>query len=580
MLATIDWAILLAYLALSLGIGLFYSKKASSSNEEFFLSGRTLPWWLIGTSMAATNFAADAPLAIAGIVAEQGIAGVWLKWSYMIAAALAVFLFARLWRRARVITDAEVVELRYSGGPAVALRLLKGVYFGVLLNCFIMGWVMVAMTKIMSATVGWSPFVTLLVFASITVVYTILSGFWGVVVTDFVQYFISLASSILLAIFAVEHVGGMTSLKTQLAERFGSNHSFLNFVPNLSFDESAQQDVGTLSASTFLVYIGMQWWAQKYADGGGKHIQRMSSAKDEENAVLGSLWFAMLTYALQMWPWIVVGVVALVLFPGLEDPESGYPKVMMEVMPPGFLGLALLALVSAFMSTIDTHLNLGASYVVNDIYARFLKPDASQKHYVRVSQLSIVVLVVISCLIAWQIDSIANTWKFVLAFSSGAGLTLIARWIWWRANAWTEIVGMIASGLFATTIKLIWPEIGHGILILVVVAFSTLCWLIATYATAPVDQKTLIAFYERVHPSPLLWGDIPQLASPKVGVQQAGVGGVLLDIMMGIAALMLVCFGVGVAIFQSAIAGALMLFAGGVITLWLVRRVASSRVSD
>jgi Na+/proline symporter len=273
-----------------------------------------------------------------------------------------------------------------------------------------------------------------------------------------------------------------------------------------------------------------------------------------------------------MWPWIVTGVVALVLFPGLEDPESGYPKVMMEVMPPGLLGLALLSLVSAFMSTIDTHLNLGASYVTNDMYARFLKPNAPQTHYVRVSRISIVVLVLISCTIAWQIDSITNTWKFVLAFSSGAGLTLIARWVWWRANAWTEIVGMLSSGIAATAIKLVWPEIDHGILILSVVAISTPCWLIATFATPAVDKETLIAFYEKVHPRTPFWGEIPALSDPEPVAQQA-MGGALLDVILGIAALLLVCFGTGTVILHSVALGMAMLATGAAVTWFLIRRV-------
>ena len=570
MLALIDWIIIAAYIVMALAIGLFYTRRASRSKEDFFLSGRSLPWWLVGTSMAATNFAADTPLAVTGMVARQGVAGVWFLWSSAITATLATFFFARLWRRARVVTDAEIIELRYSGPPARALRLFKGFYFGVIINCFVMAWVMVAMSKIMAATLGWDKLTTLAVFSLITVAYTMLSGFWGVVVTDFVQYFLAALSSVMLAVLSVRHVGGVSMLKERLDAIYGSAEQILSFVPPLSQAELSLKGVGSVSLSTFMTYLLVQWWAQKYADGGGKIIQRMSSARDEKQAVLGTMWFSITNYSLQVWPWIVTAAVTMVVYPGLSDPEAGYPRIMMEILPHGLLGLMVVSLVGAFMSTIDTHLNLGASYMVNDIYERFFRPGASQAHLVAVSRLAMVLLMGISCVVAWQINSIGDAWKFIIAFSSGAGLTFIVRWLWWRPNAWTEFSGMIASGAVATLLKLFRPELDHGQVLLIVVPASTLCWLVATFTTTPVERDVLVAFYGRVQPGTPWWGDIPDQC--ELTGHAGGFGSIVVNFLVGVLCLYLLCFGVGSLAFAHWLRGVAMMAAGGVLLVLLIRR--------
>ncbi|QQR91381.1 MAG: Na+:solute symporter [Myxococcales bacterium] len=569
MLHTVDWFIIVVYLLLSLGIGLFYARKASHSKEDFFLSGRTLPWWLLGTSMAATNFGADAPLAITGLVAKQGIAGVWFNWCYVISWSLAIFFFARLWRRAHVLTDAEIVELRYSGKSAKVLRLFKGFYFGVLINCFVMAWMMVAMAKIMEATVGFPKLWTMLVFSSVAMTYTIMSGFWGVVVTDFFQYIIAIVSSLAFSVLAVNHVGGFPGLKEGLSQHYGSDHQFLNFLPD--FSNTSASELGSLTASTFFVYVLVQWWAQKYSDGGGKHIQRMSSAKNEKHAMLGTLCFATMTYCLQFWPWIVTALVTLVAYPHLLDAEMGYPMLMMDVLPSGVLGLMLVSLIAAFMSTIDTHLNLGASYLVNDMYERFVHPNASQKHYVLVSRLSIVFLLALACVVAWQIDSVAAMWKFVISFTSGAGLTYIIRWLWWRANAWTEISGMIASAIIASYLKIAHPMMDHGSNMLIVTSGSALIWLTVTLLTPPVAQDVLVAFYERVQPETPFWSSIAKISQARY--PSFPFRSMLIQFISGAVGMYAIAFGIGYLLLRNAAVGVLSVLVGVLILYVLVRKV-------
>jgi SSS family solute:Na+ symporter len=569
LLSPLDWSIIIGYLVIVVGIGFVFAKKAQQSKEQFFLSGRSMPWWLLGTSMAATHLSADAPLAITGLIAKEGIAGVWFKWCYLIMWSLGIFFFARLWRRATVITDAELVELRYSGRPARALRLLKGFYFGVLMNCFVMAWCMVAMAKIVAQSVGWNRLVTMSVFSFLALVYTVAGGYWGIVVADFFRFFLALAASLMLAVFAVQHVGGLAALKEKAEALYGPE--IFNFLPEFGAATTTSDDVLSLSGTTFFVYIFLQWWSQKYSDGGGKQIQRMSSAKNERHAMLGTLWFAIATYAVQIWPWIVTGVVSLVMFPHLADAEAGYPMVMMAVLPHGLIGLMLCSLIAAFMAILDTHLNLGASYVVNDIYERFLHPNAPPKHYVRASQLTTVLLLVVSSLIAWQIDSVAGMWKFVITFAAGAGPTFIIRWFWWRANAWTEISGMIASGVIASYLRIMHPELEHATTMMLTASLSAVCWLSTTYLTAPVDEKVLVQFYERVVPATPWWAHIAKKARPTHA--PLDFSGVMWRFATSIVGLYLVCFGLGFCIFRDLFLGIGMLVAGAIILTILVRSI-------
>ncbi|MDH4351652.1 MAG: Na+:solute symporter, partial [Gemmatimonadota bacterium] len=374
-MAVLDWIIVGLYLVFALGVGLVFRRRAGQNITQYFLSGRNLPWWIVGTSIVATMFAADTPLAVTGLVASDGISGLWFIWNFAAAHLLATFFFARLWRRAGVITDVELVELRYSGRPARVLRGFRSVWEGVVLNAIVMGWVILAMVKILdvlldldavTARLGISHLIDgrwfgILVCLVVAVVYTVLSGFWGVVVTDFVQFLLAMAGAITLAVIAVGEVGGMAALKLQLAERYGdAARDYLRFIP--------AGDGTSLPLITFVALIGVNWWATRDAGGTSYMVQRMLAAKDEHHSFLGVLWFCFVHYVLRPWPWILVGLVSLVAFPDLVDKELGYPTAIVEFLPTGLLGVMVASMIAAFMSTIDTLLNWGSSLVVNDLY--------------------------------------------------------------------------------------------------------------------------------------------------------------------------------------------------------------------
>ncbi len=561
-LTALDYWVVGLYLLAVFAIGLALTRRAGQSLEHFFVGGRGMSWWLVGVSMAATNFSIDTPISITGFVGREGIGGVWFFWASAISAVLVTFLFARLWRRAEVLTDAEIIELRYSGRPAAALRLFKGFYFGVVFNAFILGWVFLALAKVVGGVTELDPTLVLWVATLVVFVYTMASGFYGVVLTDFFQYFVALAGSFVLAYYAVAEVGGLDALVAGLEARPDVKPGVLDFLPRLG-------DGATMSLSVFLTYAIVQWWAHKYADGGGKHIQRMLSAKDERHAVAASLFFAFANYALQVWPWILTALAALVLFGPLPDPEMAYSMTMARVLPAGVLGLVVACLVGAFMSTIDTHLNLGASYIVNDIYKRFVRPDASDRHYVLVSRLTMAGLLVAAVLLSMQLDSVGKTWKFLLTFASGAGLTWIIRWFWWRANAWTELSGMLTSGVVATTLQLGWPEIGYAARLCLTVAITTPVWLAVTFATPPVEEATLVGFVRRVRPGSPGWA---ALCERHGIVQEPFLRRALGLWAVGLVALFGLTFGAGGLLLGGHPEAWLLLVSGGAALAWIIWR--------
>lgn len=520
-----------------------------------------MTWWLLGISMAATNFSIDTPIAMTRLVVEDGIAGVWFFWASGISALLVTFLFARLWRRSGVMTDAEIIEERYSGRIAAFLRVFKGFYFGVIFNAFIMGWVFLALIKVMTGLTNIDVS-TLLVGTTVLVfVYTLASGFYGVVLTDFVQYFIAFIGSIVLALFAVREVGGLGQLVSRVESQFGGDT--LRFFPDFSVD-----NLGPLSI--FFTYVLVQWWAHKYSDGGGKHIQRMLSAKNENHSFAASLLYSFINYALQVWPWILTALCGLVLFGKPEDPEQLYSMVMARVLPPGLLGLVLVGLIGAFMSTIDTHLNLGASYMVNDIYRRFLVRDASEKHYVLMSRVMMAGLLGLSILIALNIQSVTGAWKFLLTFASGAGLTWIIRWFWWRVNAWTELSAMISSGVVATYLQLRHEDWLYSEKLLVTVGLSTLVWLLVTFVTAPVDESKLKSFVKKIRPGSAGWNRLRDRSNEP--------GENFLHRALGLWAIALVGlfslnFGIGSLLLHRLGQAALLLSTAGVSMGWLAYRL-------
>ncbi|MFH1724392.1 MAG: sodium:solute symporter family protein [Elusimicrobiota bacterium] len=574
-LGALDYAIIGVYVLISLAIGLYYTKKASESVENFFVSGRSLPWYLIGISMAATNFSIDTPLSIMGLVAEEGIAGLWFHWSNGITVMMSAFLFARLWRRARVITDAEVVELRYGGGPAAGLRLFKGFYFGVVLNCYILGWVFLALIKVMRGVTTLDVHWILVIFTAIVLIYTLCSGFYGVVMTDFFQYFIALGGTIVFAFLALKDVGGVSVLMEKIDSIYGAGAGLLNFVPDV--DSPGQR----MTFPVFLVFIFVQWWAHKYADGGGKHIQRMSAAKDETHATAGTFLFAFLNYSFQIWPWIVIALCAMVSFHGVPafqaDPEMGYSMMMAKVLPTGLLGVVVVTLIGAFMSTIDTHLNLGAAYMVNDMYRRFIKKDASEKHYILMSRLAMILNLAIAIVLALNMKSIADAWKNIIVFAAGAGLTWIIRWFWWRANAWTEFSGMIASSVIACYLFIFYPEMPYAYKLLIVVPASAAVWLSVTFLTRPVDENILVEFVRRVRPGSPGWNYIYR----RHGLRPSGFfGEAMVNFALGLVFMFSLNFGIGSLIFKDTAQGLAMVAAGIVCFVVLIFRIMKAGAAE
>ena len=534
----VDWTIIASYIFFSLGVGIYFNKRAGSSTKEYFLSGQSLPWWVVGTSMVATTFAADTPLAITEFIRGPGIWQNWFWWNLLMGALLGVFLFSRLWRRANVLTDNELLEIRYSGKPAAFLRAFKAGYFAILYNFIVMGWVINAMASVVSVMLNMDKWTAVWLCVIIALVYAILSGFWGVVVTDLVQFFIAMFGSIALAIIALNYVGGMDSLLYKLSGLLGSeaiHNNTLKFIPPIP-----QESIGTLTFwespfSKFLIFITVMWWSHHGTDGGGYIIQRMSSAKNERHALLATLWFNLAHYALRVWPWIIVAVVSIVMFPIIPEAYSelgvkaGYPLVMNALLGPGMKGILIVSFLAAFMSTIDTHLNWGASYLVNDLYKRFYRPNESETHYVLVGKIFTVILMVFAAFTAMKMQSISKAWEFIFSMGAGIGLVLILRWFWWRVNAWSEITALATSMLVTIILEFlaynqtilegknyilfgsspilfgITLQVHHKLIIIVPIAI--LAWLSVTFLTKPEPTKTLENFYMRVQPGGW-WGPI------------------------------------------------------------------------
>ncbi len=531
-LTYLDWCWIALYFVINAGIGFYYKSRAGKNVSEFFLSGRNIPWWLAGTSMVATTFAADTPLAVTGMVARGGIAGNWLWWNFVASGMMTVFFYARLWRRSGVMTDIEFTEIRYSGKPAAFLRGFRALYLGIPINCIILGWVNLAMVKILMLVLGVTRIEALAIvigLIAITSFISTLSGLWGVLVTDLFQFGIKMAMVIVLAFAAVHAVGGMDALKLKLAAidaahgvATGSSGSVLSFIPDLHSP--------LMPMLTFFVYIGMNWWATWYPGaepgGGGYIAQRMLCAKDEKNSLLATLWFNIAHFAIRPWPWIITALASLVLFPNLADPETGYIRVMISYLPISLRGVMLAAFAAAYMSTIATQLNWGASYIVNDFYRRFIRPNANDRHYVHVSQWATVLLTVVSAVVTFYLSSIAGAWKWLLVIGAGTGPVLMLRWYWWRITAVSEISAMIIASIISVILQL-----GFGLdsdkpldfawIMIITVAVTTVGWLTVTLLTRPEPDDVLITFYRRTRPSLAGWRRISGLA-PDVHPSQDG----------------------------------------------------------
>ena len=514
----IDWLIVLLYFVLTISLGLFLSRKASQSLEDFFVSGRSLPWWLAGTSMAATTFSIDTPLYICGVVASRGIAGNWEWWSFGISHVILIYIFSRLWRRSAIVTDAELTEIRYGGNTAAILRGTKAFLFAVPINCIAIGYAMLAMVKVVDALELWQSLgidpgenikIWSVVGVSIIVlIYSGFSGLWGVVTTDFFQFFLALLGAIAVAIVAVNHVGGIHELVPQV--RQVSDIDVLSFFPlHFSNGSFGWSDAAGITATTFSAYLFLQWWSFRRSDGGGEFIQRLAAAKDEAEAEKSSWLFNILHYIIRTWPWILVALVAMVIYPDLSDKELGYPKLMLEFLPPVMLGLVVTSLIAAFMSTVSTSINWGASYLTNDIYRRFLKPDATQAELVAVGRITSIIVTVLGAIAALYSTDITTVFRLVIAIGTGPGLVLILRWFWWRINAAAELAAMVGGFVIGLITSInpefnqIFPDFGYRLLF--ISGVTALLWLSVMYLTPPESDDTLDQFYRRVQPGGIGW---------------------------------------------------------------------------
>jgi SSS family solute:Na+ symporter len=503
----IDWLIIIVFLVIILGVGLSFTKQAGKDVESFFLGGRNLPWWIAGTSMVATTFAADTPLLITELVAQSGVSGNWLWWNGLIGGMLATFFFAKLWRKANIITDVELTELRYSGKAATFLRGFKAVYLGIFMNAVIIAWVNVALGALLHVffDIPQNQLIFYLAGAMFVVmIYSSLSGLLGVAITDLIQFIVAMTGCIVLAVVVVnsEQIGGITGLQEKLPA------TTFNFFPTIEFSTQSLVEttqVLSISFATFLAFIGVQWWASWYPGaepgGGGYVAQRMMSAKNENHAVKATLFFQIAHYALRPWPWILVGLCAIVLYPDLSaaDKKLGYALAMKEFLPTGLKGLLLVAFLAAYMSTISTQLNWGTSYIVNDLYNRFIRPNATQKQLIRASRFSTFLLMLVALVVTSQIQTLESAFKFMIECGAGLGAVLILRWYWWRINAWSEIVATIAPFIIFTITKFYF-ELAFPYSLFVTVSFTTIAWIIATFITQPTDLSVLKSFYTRIQP--------------------------------------------------------------------------------
>src|ERR1700744_3427558 len=617
-----DWLVIAGYLLFNLLIGLYYRSKSSGSTEDFFVSGRDVSWWLAGTSMVATTFAADTPLLVCGLVATQGISGNWIWWSLCLSGMTTVFFFARYWRRAEILTDVELVEIRYGGKPAAFLRGFKSIYLGLLMNCFILGWVTRAMVDIISVILGpviaqgrilqlsigghalmhytlgdprhTALAICIFILVPFTGLYTFIGGLWGVLVTDLFQFALKMAMIIVLAWLAVVDLGGMHALKVQLAvvgeatRAAGQPTSdVMSFLPDFHAGLTTS-NIWTLPLLTFLMYIGVQWWAAWYPGaepgGGGYVAQRMFSAKNEQHSIGATLWFNIAHYALRPWPWIVTGLVALAVYSphgGLHpsaayaaNPQQGYVMVLRDYLPPALRVVMVAAFLAAYMSTIGTQLNWGTSYLVNDFYRRFWVRDGSEKHYVFVSKIITVILVLASGYVASQLTSISQGWELVLNLGAGTGAVYILRWFWWRVNAGGESTAVLVAVVLSRVHFTGNDAVVFAKSTLITAGITTLAWIVATFVTRPEPDSTLLAFYRRVHPMVHGWKRIAMSAPELPPIRDFRANA--FDTILGCILVYGCLFGIGKLIFGAwLVASALLaaaVIAGGLIWWDLSRR--------
>jgi Na+/proline symporter len=596
-LYALDFAILAGYFLLTLAVGLYFARRARRSVVDYFLSGRSMPWFIAGTAMVATTFSADTPLAVTEMVAKNGVAGNWLWWSMLASGMLTVFFFARLWRRAAVVTDVELAELRYAGRPAAFLRGFRAAYLGLIINIIIMGWVNLGMAKVLGGMLGVSKWAALIICLLLTFLYTVMSGYWGVASANGFQYLFEIGGAILLAFVAVDAVGGIAAMKAKLGAaeaafappgtRFGSAEAVLSILP------AWEAGVWALPAITFATLLGVSWWASWYPGaepgGGGYVAQNMLACRDERHSRAAALYFNVAHYAMRSWPWVVTAVCSLALFggsvrdpAGREDPGLNYVRMMVDYLPSGLRGLMLASFAAAYMSTQATQMNWGSSYLVNDLYRRFVKKDASEKHYVAASRYATALTVLLSLAATMFMSQISKVWEFLLTIGAGTGLVYMLRWYWWRVNAWSEVAAMASALVTSSLLRLagarfsaldtVRPE-GFALNLVLTTAVTTAVWLAVTFSTRPEPAETLDAFYRKVLPAGPGWKRVAArtgIVAPRGEIARNAVLWLL-----GIAFVYSIMFATGGLIFgmrqQTLLFGALLV-ASGVPLFWMLAR--------
>lgn len=583
-LTTIDWTIIALFFALTLGIGVWASRSAGKSTADFFLSGRNMPWWLLGISMVATTFSADTPNLVTDIVRTNGVAGNWVWWAFLLTGMLTVFVYARLWRKSGVVTDLEFYELRYSGKEAAFLRGFRALYLGVFFNIMIMASVCLAAIKIGGVMLGLSPVETVLIASVVTVIYSSMGGLKGVIITDFFQFILAMGATFWAADYLI-NLPQIGNLETLL--------SHPNVVPKLNFIPDFNQR--ELLITLFILPIAVQWWSVWYPGaepgGGGYIAQRMLSAKNEKHAVWATLLFNFAHYAIRPWPWVLIALASLIIFPDLTAIQTAFPTLdssiirddlaypaMMTLLPAGVIGLIVASLIAAFMSTISSHLNWGSSYVVHDFYHRFVAPGASQKQLVRVGRISTILLMLFSALFALVLSNALQAFQILLQIGAGTGLLFILRWFWYRINAYSELTAMTVSFLLALYFQVIHPALGfspiaNDLQFLLSVFITTAAWVGVTLITKPSEMKTLTNFYQKIQPYGSGWKPVMENLQASEGIRPKAQGHLprgILCMLVGAFAVYSALFSTGFFLYGEIISGALLSFASLVVfyALW------------
>ena len=575
-LSSLDWTIVGAYFLLSLAVGIWASKQAGKDTRSFFLAGRNMPWWLLGVSMVATTFSTDTPNLVTDLVRQNGVSGNWTWWAFLVTGMLTVFVYAKLWHRSGVLTDIEFYELRYSGKAAAFLRGFRALYLGLVFNVLVMGAVSLAAIKFGEIVLGLPGWVTLTIACSITLAYSTLGGLKAVIITDFVQFALAMIGSVwgMMYILGLPQIGGLSNLLT---------HS--NVVGKLAlFPDMSDPNVWV---PVLLVPLAVQWWASYYPGsepgGGGYIAQRMFSAKDESNAVRATFLFNAAHYALRPWPWILIALASLVVFPELKDLQSAFPNLpadklghdvaypaMLTLLPSGLLGLVAASLIAAFMSTMSTQVNLGASYLVNDFYQRFIRPDASEKQLVAVGRMFTVISIILGGGLGLMLTSAGQAFNLLLMIGAGTGLIYILRWFWWRINAYTEIVAMLSSLIIAGYMNFGNVDLDSWQKIVIGAILTTIIWITATFITPVDDEETLLKFVKKVNPGGPGWKKYQvEGASEPWPVPQG-----ILNMLLGCIAVYGFLLGVGQLIYGNNYSGMLLLILGSFCGYQLKRRMS------